>query len=207
MHMVAGSAAPRMPGDRDPHDGQPSNVPPDGNPGPDTAQRADPIRDDIAGIDPVRYGTLGMSAFGALAAAWLLHMFVVAGFSEPATVGGGGPVGMSLRRPNDLFFAVSNTYAFLIQLGPLLGLVLGLAVGRSVDARTPAAVAAAAAVTVGAAVTLFLLAIVYTLTYDGNGTVDMLNALKPALASTLGIAIACIGGASAIGAFESFEET
>lgn len=186
-------------------DGRSASAPADRGPGPDHVPRNDPIRDDIAGIDPLRYGAFGVATFGSLAAAWFLFSFVMAGLSDPILITN-GPFGLSMQQSEDLFLAVSNTYALVFHVGPVLGLVLGLLVGRSVDARTPGAVAGAAAVTVGGAVTLFLLAILYTLTAPESMSMNTVEVLEPAFASTLAIAVAAIGGAGAVGVFESFEQ-
>lgn len=189
---------------RDADDGQSSDDPDERDPG-DPTPPPDPFRDDVAGIDPLRYGMLGAATAGAMAGAWFLFSFVMAGLADPLVVTD-GPFGLSTREPDDVFLAISNAYALLFHVGPLLGVLLGLVVGRSVDTRTPAAVAGAGAVTVGVAATLFLLAILYTLTYPDSGTVNMVDVLEPAFASTLGIAVACIGSAGAIGVFESMAD-
>jgi hypothetical protein len=188
----------------DPHDGQPSNAPPAGDRGGDAARRTDPIPDDLAGIDPVRYGALGVGTFGALAVGWFLFAFVMAGLNDPVFLSD-GPIGLTMREPDDLFVGVSNAYTLLVHVGPLLGVLLGLVVGQSADTRTPAAVTGAVAVTVGAAMVLFVLSLLYVLTY--SNAVDLVTLLEPAFASALAIAVACIGSAASIGVFESLEES
>ena len=188
----------------DSHDGQPSSNAASGGSERAAAARTDPFRRDVAGIDPLRFAVLGATTFGVLAAGWLLTTYVFAGFSDPVVLAD-GPIGMTLREPDDLYLAVSSTYGLLVQIGPLLGLLLGLVVGWSVDTRTPAGVVGGAAVSVGAALTLFVLALFFVLLHPRSGSIDVLSLLEPAFASVLGTAVTCIGGAGAIGVFESLE--
>lgn len=193
-----------MPEGRDSHDGSPASASADGDRDAESAPRTDPSDDGIGGVDPLRFAVLGASTFGALAAGWILTTLVFAGFSDPVTLEE-GPFGMTMRQPDDLYLAVSGTYGLLVQVGPLLGVLLGLVVGWSVDTRTPAGVAGAAAVTAGAAVALFVLALLDVLLHPRGGSVDVLDLLEPAFASVLGTAVACIGGATAFGVFEALE--